>query len=249
MYKTGMTIKAGVVSAVLLGLTACGGGSGSGSGSGKASTGLPLYVQDAIDGPSYELTQAVKDTLAFMGNEERLAYDVYNGLHIRFPEVAPLDNIPKKSEYYHITAVQQLVQKYQLTDSDFTIVDMPGLGYRDTQIEYMESGTYDIAEIQSLYDTLMALGTDEIEALKVGCMVEVTDVDDLNRDIALAEASGASDVVTVFGYLRNGSYNHYWSFDADLKNRGVDEGCCVLGVIGGVDYCHPEYPQNENGRR
>jgi len=74
-------------------------------------------------------------------------------------------------------------------------------------------------------------------------MVEVTDVNDLNADIALAEAAGAEDVVAAFNNLRNGSYNHYWAFDAGLKNMGVADGCCSLGT----DFCHPEYPQNENG--
>jgi len=43
-------------------------------------------------------------------------------------------------------------------------------------------------------------------------------------------------------FLRDGSYNHYWSFDKGLKNRDISAGCCTWAEL-----CHPEYPQNENG--
>ncbi len=122
---------------------------------------------------------------------------------------------------------------------NFTNIDLPALGYINTPIEEMDAGTYDIAAIQTLYDDLVAQGsTSEIDALKVGCIIEVVDVNDLNRDIALAESEDATDIVTVFSFLRDGSYNHYWSFDKGLKNKGVAEGCCSLGT----EYCHPEYP-------
>ena len=110
----------------------------------------------------------------------------------------------------------------------------------------MDAGSYDIEAIQTLYDDLVAQGsTSEIDALKVGCIIEVVDVNDLNRDIALAESEGATDIVTVFNFLRDGSYNHYWSFDKGLKNKVIADGCCSLGMIDGVDYCQPDYPNTK----
>jgi hypothetical protein len=41
----------------------------------------------------------------------------------------------------------------------------------------------------------------------------------LDKYILLAEQSNASDVITVFNFLRDGSYNHYWAFDEGLKNN------------------------------
>jgi len=117
------------------------------------------------------------------------------------------------------------------------------LGYLNTPIEAMDAGTYDVPEIQNLYSYLMGLATDETEALKVGCIIEVVDVNDLGHDIALAEAEGAAEIVTVFNFLRDGSYNHYWAFDKGLKNKGIANGCCSLGVMDGVDYCQLDYPQ------
>lgn len=206
---------------------------------------LPADVQAAIDAPTSVISQELANTLSFMGNEERLAYDVYNYLYAQFG-TTQFTNIATNSEYQHITSVQKLVQKYKLDDTGaFTNVDLPSLGYINTPIESMVAGSYDISEIQGLYDDLTAQGsTSEIEALKVGCIIEVVDVDDLNRDIIIAQNENATDIVTVFNFLRDGSYSHYWSFDKGLKNKGVSDGCCSLGST----YCHPEYPQNDNGR-
>lgn len=224
-----------VVSAVL-GVVGCGGGS---SGVIETST-TPTDVETAINAPASKLSQQLIDTLAYMGNEERLAYDVYNALYDQYG-TQQFTNIATNGEYQHITAVQELIQKYKLSDDvNFTNIDLPALGYINTSIEEMDAGIYDIAAIQKLYDDLVAQGsTSEIDALKVGCIIEVVDVNDLNRDIALAESEGATDIVTVFNFLRDGSYNHYWAFDKGLKNKGITDGCCSLGV----DYCQPDYPQ------
>jgi len=81
----------------------------------------------------------------------------------------------------------------------------------------------------------------EQDALEVGCMVEVTDVNDLNGYIAIAQEVNATDLIDTFEQLRAGSYNHYWAFDEGLKDIGVTDGCCALGV----DYCK-DYPKNEH---
>lgn len=203
---------------------------------------LPADVQDAIDGSVSKISQELTNTLAYMGNEERLAYDVYNALYTKYG-TQQFTKIATNGEYQHITAVQGLIQKYKLSDNiSFTNVVDP-LGYQNTPIEAMDAGIYDVPEIQNLYAYLMGLATDEIEALKVGCIIEVVDVNDLGRDIALAESENATDIVTVFNFLRDGSYSHYWAFDKGLKNKGITNGCCSLGVIDGVDYCQSDYPQ------
>jgi len=205
---------------------------------------LPTTVQSAINAPTTALSQELSNTLSYMGNEERLAYDVYNKLYDEWG-TKQFTNIASKSEVKHISAVQELVKKYKLNDDvNFTNVDLSALGYINTPIEDMQAGTYDISKIQRLYDDLVARGsTSEVDALKVGCIVEVVDVNDLDEYITLAEQSNASDVVDVFNFLRDGSYNHYWAFDKGLKNKGVVEGCCSVGS----EYCHLEYPQNDNG--
>jgi hypothetical protein len=236
-------LKSSLILGIILTLNSCGGNSSNNSIP-VASSELPLEVQNALKSEKSLLTQELTNTLSYMGNEERLAYDVYNEFYRQYG-TKQFTNIATKSEYKHITAVQDLVKKYLLSDDiNFTNIDAPSLGYMNTAIENMNAGIYDISLIQALYDDLIAKGSaSEIEALKVGCIIEVTDVEDLNKDIILAENEKATDIVTVFNFLRDGSYNHYWSFDKGLKNKGVTNGCCSLGSINGVNYCHPEYPQ------
>lgn len=223
-------------------------GSGNGKGNGHNhdanNTELPTTVQSALNSKKSTLSEELANTISYMGNEERLAYDVYNKLYEKWG-TKQFRNIATRSEYRHITAVQQLVQKYKMSDDvNFTNVDKTPLKYMNTPIEEMEAGTYDISKIQDLYNALVSKGLQsEKDALEVGCMVEVTDIDDLDRYLQIANESNASDIVEVFTFLREGSYNHYWAFDRGLKNIGISEGCCSLGTIDGVNYCHPEYPQ------
>ena len=206
---------------------------------------LPDHVQAALEGPTSTLDENLTNTLADMGNEERLAYDVYNALDEQYPTINQFKNIATNGEYQHITAVQALIQKYKLSDDvNFTNIDLPALGYMNTAIEDMKAGTYDISVIQKLYDNLVLQGSSsETEALKVGCIIEVVDIIDLDHDIKLAEDANATDIVTVFNFLRSGSYNHYWAFDGALKKLDKSEGCCpaALEILGGT-VC-PDYPK------
>jgi hypothetical protein len=169
-----------------------------------------------------------------------LAYDVYNRLYTEWG-IKQFTNIASNSEYKHITAVQDLIKIYKLNENiTFTNIDLEELGYSSTNIEDMQAGTYDISKIQRLYDDLISIGLrSEEDALKVGCTIEVVDIDDLDTYIQIAEASKADDVVNTFTFLRSGSYTHYWSFDNALVNRGFSNGCCTWNEL-----CHPEYPQN-----
>ena len=199
--------------------------------------------------PMYPLTQELNDTIVYMGNEERMAYDVYTNLytyHINNGiEIKQLLNIPENSESRHIEIVQSIVRKYNL---DATTVITNPVADSNVTLAEMPSGEYGVPAVQALYDALYAKGiTSKQAALEAGCMVEVTDVNDLNADIELAIEAGAEDIVAAYNILRDGSYNHYWAFDKGLKNMGVTDGCCSLGTVDGVNYCHPEYPQISHG--
>ncbi len=210
-------------------------------------TKLPTNVRAALLTPRSILNQDVINTLSYMGNEERLAYDVYTKLYEYFPSLFQFTKIAENSETTHMTTVQLLAKKYALTHEAFTNIDsLPSSDEIDNS--NIVKGEYEISELQELYDALILKGRNsQQDALEVGCMVEVTDINDLETDIALAKEANASDVVVAFNFLRDGSYSHYWSFDRGLKNLGVTDGCCTLGVIDGVDYCQPDYPQNMQG--
>ena len=110
-------VKSGIVLSTMALFLGCGSsGSGSGSNTTQSASGLPQVVQQAISAPTSSLSQELTNTLSYMGNEERLAYDVYNYLYEEFGTIQ-FTNIATNSEYKHITAVQALVQKYNLDDS------------------------------------------------------------------------------------------------------------------------------------
>lgn len=194
-------------------------------------------VQDALDEPKSVLTQEVKDSITYMYSEESLAYDVYTNIY-KIQAVDELDNISTRSESAHIEAVNELAIKYDLNMTQYPDTDVP------YSIEGIGDGHYPVEHIQELYDLLYDKGIQsEQDALEVGCMVEVVDIVDLTEFIAEAEEANASDVVTIFTALRNGSYSHYWAFDQGLKDMGVNDGCCAVDSVLGFDFCQPDYPR------
>jgi len=185
-----------------------------------------------------ELTLEQKDTLAYMWNEERLAQDIYLALNTLYPSQT-LYNIATQAEAQHLESVEALIEKYDLNILNET--DYSG-GYSADELASYDAGVYSVPEVSSLYNDLYAKGEGSLqEALEVGCMVEVTDINDLNRDIEIV--GDAEDIRLIFENLRSGSYNHYWAFDNALKAQGVSQGCCVLGDA----FCKTddEYPKNE----
>ena len=185
-----------------------------------------------------ELSEELKDSITYMFNEERLAKDVYLAINEVQP-VFQLYKIATDSETQHIDAVDDLAIKYDLNVTSY-----------DPTLEPYDSdrtpGRYNVAHVQELYDLLYAKGIQsERDALEVGCMVEVVDVNDLNEYIEQAKDSNVLDIENTFTSLRDGSYNHYWAFDKGLKDIGVEDGCCAVEPALGYDFCHPEYPNDE----
>ncbi|SFV61276.1 Uncharacterized protein MJ0754 [hydrothermal vent metagenome] len=204
---------------------------------------IPSNVTDAISSEKSNLTPELQDSITYMYNEERLAKDIYLNVYERQP-IKQLYNIATKSEIKHEQAVNDIAIKYDLNITQYPDTDIP---YDKDSIAKYGSGEYAVEAIQELYNMLYNKGINsEQDALEVGCMVEVTDIDDLDKYISQASASNASDVIEVFNFLRDGSYKHYWAFDNGLKNMGISTGCCSLGD----KYCHPEYPQdNQKGKK
>ena len=199
--------------------------------------GIPLLTNEDLGSG---LTDAQKYALAYMWNEEKLAKDIYLALNELTPH-RTLENIATRSEVRHEAAVEDLVQKY---DINITNLENYEIRYSEEELRALAPGQYAVPEIQELYDALYAKGSQSLQdALEVGCMVEVTDVDDLDKYIEIA--AGREDLIETFDFLRSGSYNHYWAFDRALRNIGVSDGCCSLGE----EFCktEEEYPSS-NGQ-
>ena len=201
----------------------------------SVSVSITITVTDP-EAPLSILSPELKESIAHMYNEEGLAYDVYMNIYKR-QAVNQLQSIATKSEIKHIGWVNELAIKYDLNITDYPDLPAP------YSVEGIGDGNYSVEAINVLYDILYTKGIQsKQDALEVGCMVEVVDIIDLDGYIKLAEESNASDVLSVFLNLRNGSYNHYQQFDQGLKNMGVATGCCIVPAALGYDsFCNDEY--------
>lgn len=140
--------------------------------------------------------------LLFMREEEKLAHDVYVALfNVWGAQV--FANIAD-SETEHTEAIRQLILSHGLPDPAATTAP----------------GVFVNTELQALYDQLVAMGQPSlIEALKVGCLIEEKDIQDINdkKTLVLDEP----DIVQVYDHLLCGSRNHLRAFNSNLLQQGV----------------------------
>lgn len=178
-----------------------------GDGNGQASRGTPvgesaqlLSVQEDMTGKKNQsgatasLSEKEKEALLFMREEEKLARDVYLALGKKW-ELAVFSNIAE-SEQQHMDKILYLLGKYGLQD--------PALG----------PGYFTDNYLQDLYEELMAKGVlSLIDALEVGVIIEVTDIEDIENYLELTDNN---DIIQIFTNLLNGSENHLEAYNSHL---------------------------------
>ena len=148
--------------------------------------------------------------LRYMREEEKLAHDVYVALFARWPRLTVFSNIAA-SETEHTEAVLTQLQRYGLAD--------PAAG--------KPAGVFENTYLQALYDRLVAMGSvSEVEALKVGCLIEETDIQDIRSKMALTDEAS---ILSTYQSLLCGSYSHLQAFNRVLANRGVSYASQVIG--------------------
>ena len=146
------------------------------------------------------LSQSEEESIIFMREEEKLARDVYLALYDLW-QIPVFENIAR-SEQQHMDAMLSLVERYELADPALT------------------PGQFSDPELQELYDTLIARGSEsEEEALRVGALIEEVDIEDLARDVELADNE---DIAMIYGNLLAGSENHLRAFAGQIE-RFYDE--------------------------
>ena len=148
---------------------------------------------------SLTLTDAEKEDLLYMREEEKLARDVYIKLYEKW-NVPIFSNI-SNSEQTHTDSVKFLIDRYGLNDPTVN-----------------EVGKFTNSTLQALYDSLLEKGNKSLEdALVVGATVEEVDIVDLKEAISHTDKA---DIKTVYENLMKGSRNHLRSFVSNMKSRG-----------------------------
>jgi len=152
--------------------------------------------------PLQDISSEEEASLSFMREEEKLAHDVYTLLYDTWGTTI-FSNIAA-SEQTHTEAVLLLLDRYQLDD--------PAAGF--------SAGKYRDTTLQNLYESLTERGrTSEVEALRVGVLIEEVDILDLQYD--LEEFVDNDDITLVYENLMKGSRNHLRAFVRTLNNRGI----------------------------
>jgi hypothetical protein len=151
------------------------------------------------DIPASPLSEAEKQGLIFMREEEKLAHDVY----VAMSEVweIPIFNNISRSESVHMEAVLGLLDKYKIADP----------------VQDMKPGEFANPDFTKLYLTLVNQGNNSlIEALKAGALIEETDIADLQERIKLSDNE---DLKMVYTNLLQASHRHIRAYSRNLASR------------------------------
>lgn len=163
--------------------------------------GASLLASTANAKGKASLTEAQKDELFFIYEEEKLARDVYITLGKLYPDENTFSSI-QLSEQRHIDAAQGLCETYNIDISEV----------KEDEVGYFVSPL-----LQTLYDDLVSQGTEShYDALEVGVFIEELDIGDLTD--LIEEKGMPSDVVNVYENLREGSYNHLEAFQGAISS-------------------------------
>ena len=151
---------------------------------------------------SSTLTATEIEALQFMREEEKLARDVYLVLYDQWG--LPIFQNIASSEQVHMDTVVDLMQRYEIADS------AANLG----------PGQFANADLQALYDQLVANGSQSLaDALRVGALVEETDIADLENRLTVMENG---EISQAFNNLLQGSFNHLRSYANMLERQTGD---------------------------
>jgi hypothetical protein len=145
--------------------------------------------------PAPTNTQNLAAELAYLVEEEKLAFDVYTVMYSTWGSQT-FSNI-LQSEANHQSQVLAVMTAYGVSDP------------RSTEI-----GVFQNTELQKLYDTLIAQGkVSQVDAFRAGVTVEETDIADLEKMLA---ANPPTDVAAMMNSLLSGSQKHLVAFNRKL---------------------------------
>jgi hypothetical protein len=146
------------------------------------------------------LSDAEKNHLLLMREEEKLAGDVYQALNTKWNHQT-FSSI-SKSEQQHMDSLKALLDRYDIPD--------PAAGKKP--------GEFTNQKLQGLYAELVQKGSKSLsDALAVGVEVEKLDIADLEDAIS---KTTHSDITLVYKNLLRGSNNHLKAFSSQPGGNG-----------------------------
>jgi hypothetical protein len=161
---------------------------------------IPAWAGNGAGGGIPQLSGEEITYLNFVREEEKLARDVYLLMYMTWD--AKIFSQIVTSEQQHMDTMLKMLDKYGLPDPAST-----------------EEGIFNDKDLQDLYDQLKEKGlVSYIDGLEVGVTIEVTDIADINEAIDFTDHV---DLLTAYGHLIDGSYNHLAAFCDTLEKQGV----------------------------
>ena len=152
------------------------------------------------DSTTTVMTEEQKDMLFFIYQEEKVARDVYITLGNIYTNENTFASI-QLSEQRHIDSARGLCEKY---------------GVSIEGVDEESVGNFVLPVLQELYDTCVSEGEKSLlDALKVGELIEITDIDDLEH----ASVGMPEDVVKVYDNLLEGSLSHLDAFTTAIARE------------------------------
>lgn len=149
---------------------------------------------------SFAITPVEKQALIDLYEEERVAYELYQGFNDQY-DLRPFVNI-SSSELHHRDLMAELLESFGITPPK-----SPG------------KGKFANPELQAIYDQLSTEGKVSVEkALTAAALVEETDIRDLEQ---VAKASDSKEVKDTCELLIAASENHLRAFVRNMENRDV----------------------------
>ena len=140
-------------------------------------------------------TQEITD-MKYMLEEEKVARDVYEFLDTKW-HMRVFNNI-KQSEQRHMDMVENLLNANKVT---YKLHDEQGMFYNE--------------DLQTIYNNLIEKGKkSKQDALEVGKMIEVIDIEDLEKAI---KNKSKTDISDVYSQLIFASNNHLRAFNRNLS--------------------------------
>lgn len=203
MKKVSSSLLATLIFSSSIVLSACGGSDTVSESSDVEGVGEEVTVNSDSDAVKSSLSEAEIEGLLFMREEEELARDLYMDIYYsKDSRLNTFKNISQNAETSHAEAIRLLLEKYDIED--------PSTGVHNT---------YTNEELQHTYDTLLstAIGSDDLAALRVGALVEETDIADINAQKDKVSADH-SDIIDTYENLLCGSRNHLRAFAKNIEN-------------------------------